>query len=93
MFVVLAYHDQHKGVNIRVLAVFVEEAAAVAYAGKLCEGDDYADGAADAIFKSLTDASPCKRHLIPSRRRHAPTGHSRRDVGESRAVARETRVG
>jgi hypothetical protein len=55
MFVVLAYRDQHKGVNIRVLAVFVEEAAAVAYAGKLCEGDDYADDAdyvraADAIF-------------------------------------------
>lgn len=51
MFVVLAYRDQH----IRVLAVFVEEAAAVAYAGKLCEGDDYADAAdyvwaADAIF-------------------------------------------
>jgi serine/threonine protein kinase len=52
--------------TIRVLAVFVEEAAAVAYAGKLCEGEG-----ADCAW----DASPCKRHRTPNGRRHAPTGH------------------
>jgi hypothetical protein len=50
MFIVLAYRDQHKGVG-----GVCRGGPPVAYAGKLCEGDDYADGAdyvwaADAIF-------------------------------------------